>query len=230
MSFNKKEWSKQYHKENKVKIREQSKKYKKDNKSKISEWNKEYNQRPEVKLRVKEYYSNPKVKAHKKEIDRAYHKNNIKKIKEKKGEYYQKNRKDVLEKCGKYQQENKEKRNLNCRKRMINDWNFIISKRLRNRLRKCFLGYTKTGKIKSSKLYGVDFKAIIEHLKPFPEDRENYHIDHIRPLCSFEFCNEDGTTNLEEVGKAFAPKNHQWLTAKENMSKNGKYNGEVGNE
>ena len=69
----------------------------------------------------------------------------------------------------------------------------------------------------SSKKYGINYKAIIEHLKPFPEDLLNYHIDHIKPICAFNL------NNLEEVRQAFSPENHQWLTAEENRKKGRKY-------
>ncbi len=65
----------------------------------------------------------------------------------------------------------------------------------------------------SSKEYGVDYKAIIRHLKPFPEHISNFHIDHIKPLCSFDL------TNPSEVKKAFSPENHQWLLAEDNLKK-----------
>ena len=76
--------------------------------------------------------------------------------------------------------------------------------------------YTKTGKVKSSKKYGIDWNKIIEHLKPFPKDLSNYEIDHIRPLCSFDL------ENPKEFEKAFNPQNHQWLTIQENRIKSGK--------
>jgi hypothetical protein len=56
-----------------------------------------------------------------------------------------------------------------------------------------------------------------------PKSRSKYHIDHIRPLCSFTFVNEDGTENIEQIQEAFRPENHQWLLAEENLKKNGKY-------
>ena len=68
----------------------------------------------------------------------------------------------------------------------------------------------------------MDYRAIIESLKPFPKNLSEYHIDHIRPLCSFNFIKKDGSTNLEEIKKAFAPENHQWLTAEENIEKGSK--------
>ena len=54
---------------------------------------------------------------------------------------------------------------------------------------------------------------------------ENYgkwHIDHIKPLCSFIFVNSDGSVNLGEIKKANSLDNLQPLWAKENLSKGGK--------
>ncbi|GAI09868.1 unnamed protein product [marine sediment metagenome] len=82
----------------------------------------------------------------------------------------------------------------------------------------------KTGKVMTLKTYGIDYKEIINHLQPFPKDISKYHIDHKKPLCSFQFINKDGSTNLEEIKKAFAPENHQWLTIQENLRKGGRIN------
>jgi hypothetical protein len=96
------------------------------------------------------------------------------------------------------------------------DTQFEIAIRLRNLLYQAFKRYTKNGKTSSSKKYGIDFGVIINHLKPFPKDIKNWHIDHIKPLSSF---------NLEkskEIKKAFAPENHQWLIGSENIKKGNK--------
>ena len=77
--------------------------------------------------------------------------------------------------------------------------------------------YSKTGKIKSLSKYGINFKAIIEHLSPFPKDIENYDIDHVVPLSWFDH------DNLEEIKWAWAPENLQWLTREENRSKGNRY-------
>ena len=127
---------------------------------------------------------------------------------------YWENHKEAREKVAKY---------YNKRRKIDIDWR--VKEILRVNFREALRRYIKTGKIMSSIKYGIDYKIIIKHLKPFPKNILNYHIDHIRPLRSFNFVNPDGSTNLEEVKKAFAPKNLQWLTAKENMRKSGRWDG-----
>lgn len=218
-------------------------------KQKQKEWEKEYTRRPEVKKRKREYKQRPEVKAKSKE----YRQRSERKEKErerwqrlenkiKKREYYQKNKEKIKirirESDRVYRQRNKEKikkrkkisdkkykarpevkarNNLRQRNRLNKDKSFNIKMRLRASLHQALRVYTKTGKIMSSKKYGINFKSIIEHLKPFPQDLSKYHVDHIKPLCSFDL------TNPEEVRKSFAPENHQWLTAFENISKGGRY-------
>ncbi len=213
-------------------MKEYNKKYQEINKEQIKKQRKEYRQKPEIKKRKtkydKKYIQIPKVKKHKKEYYKEYYeKNEEKKLKYMKEyyqkpevkqyrkeydkEYNQKNKKRIRERNGKY-----------TSKRRKTDKNFNIVGRLRNLLRIALNTYTKTGKIMSASKYGVDYKAIIEFLKPFPKDLSKYHIDHRKPLCSFNFINEDGSTNLEEVKKAFSPENLQWLTIHENLVKSGK--------
>lgn len=103
--------------------------------------------------------------------------------------------------------------------RYKNDKEFRIKVLLRGQVLKAFNRYTKTKKIKKSKEYGIDYKKIIEYLKPFPIDIENYQLDHVIPLHSFNFIKLDGSTNLKEVKKAFAPENYQWLTNEINLWK-----------
>jgi len=74
-------------------------------------------------------------------------------------------------------------------------------------------------KINKLNYYLIDYNSIKKHLQPYPKDISKYHIDHIRPLCSFNFINSDGTENLEEIKKAFAPENHRWLLKEENLAK-----------
>jgi len=191
-----KKYQEKYRKANKIKISLRDKKYYKKNSDRIKKKVRDYNNKNKERIskRSAKYRSRPEVKLMKKTNDRIYIQRNMKKI-----SLQMSNRKKV-------------------------DGSFRIKCILRSKLHGVLKKYTKTGKIWSSKEYGIDYGAIINHLKPFPEDTSKYHIDHIKPLCSFNFVNEDGSTNLEEVKQAFAPKNHQWLLAEDNFKKR-KYDG-----
>lgn len=170
---------------------------------------KEYNQKPEIKIKRKEYM-------------REYKKDNPDKIKAATKKWQKTNPDKLIYIIKRWRKNNPKKFNAtNNKYKKIPQVN--ISNRLRERLRIVLKIYTNNGKIKLSNKYGINYKSIIEHLKPFPENMSEYHIDHIRPLCSFNFINKDGTQNLEEIKKAFAPENHQWLLAPQNLSKGGKW-------
>jgi len=168
---------------------------------------------------------------HQQKIKREYAQRDYVKLKAKK--YYQKNKEKINKRMNKYRQmpgikerEIKREKSLKyqlMRKNYKQKPEIKIRIRLLARIYNALKHYTKTGKIMSSKMYGINYKKIIEYLKPFPKDLSKYHIDHIKPLCSFQFTMENGSANLEEIEKAFVPENHQWLLAKENQRKSGKY-------
>ena len=108
----------------------------------------------------------------------------------------------------------------NCynKKQRQEDVNWKIAAILRSRFYAAFINYSICRKVKKADEYGINYFAIIEHLKPFPKNIENYHIDHILPLCAFDF------NNPIHIKAAFAPENHQWLKKEDNMKKNRKYN------
>ena len=81
--------------------------------------------------------------------------------------------------------------------------------------------YTKTGKVMSSKKYGIDYGAIIKKLGKHPEDGQKWHVDHIRPLASFNL------NDPIQVKEAFSPDNLRWLSSTENISKGSKWQGKV---
>ncbi len=168
-----------------------------------------------------------------------------KKIKEsiskQKKEYYQKNKHEILKRMNHYRNNNKEKIKeyykeyhkeyyqrpkvkeryykyliKYVRERRKKDIKFKLILILRARFNFMLYTYSKTGKIRTSREYGIDYKAIIEHLKPFPKNIKDYHVDHIIPLRLFDF------NNPEHIKIAFAPENHQWITAKQNMEKGGR--------
>ena len=180
-------------------------------KQKEREHKKEYYQRPKVKERIKKYRQMSEVKAKHRERNRKYYQRSEVKKRRQKPEF--------KERYKKYRQRPEiKKRDYEYYKtRCCVDGNFNIKERLRRLLRQALNKYTKKGKITSASKYGINYKKIVEHLKPFPEDISLYHIDHIKPLCSFDL------ENPEEVKEAFSPENHQWLTISENCSKGGRY-------
>ena len=86
------------------------------------------------------------------------------------------------------------------------------------------------GKQYNSKYY-LDYtvKELMDHLEALfipGMSWNNYgewHIDHIRPLVSFDFIDENGNQNIEEIQKSMALSNLQPLWAHDNISKGGKY-------
>jgi len=166
---------------------------------------KNYNQRPEIKeksrLRIKEYRkNNPEWKE----------KHRILAVTK-----YKEQRKEYWENYGK-RPEVKSKINKKARERRMNDQKYAIKDRLRRSLRHALTKYSKTGKIMSSKKYGLSWEKIIKSLKPFPNKLNEFEIDHIKPLHSFDL------TKDEEIKLAFSPSNLQWLTREENRRKSGK--------
>lgn len=153
--------------------------------------------------RAKKWYKNNKDK--KKSYDKEYAKRTEEHRRQRSKEYYNNNKEEIIAKNCKYIIEKHK-----------TDEKFNIKMRLRHRLGEAFRRFAKNGKVGASKDYGIDWQKIIDYLGPCPGPREDYHIDHIIPLCSFNFDIK------EEVERAFAPENHQWLKKEENLKKNRK--------
>jgi len=103
-----------------------------------------------------------------------------------------------------------------CKRREEADPALKVIRRLRVRLRHAFRSYSEHGKVKKSDEYGIDYRAICEHLGSCPGKWGDWHIDHIVPLSFFDF------DDPEQIKKAFAPENHRWVTAAENLKKGAK--------
>lgn len=114
--------------------------------------------------------------------------------------------------CQRYAAKTRER----LKKRYHSDHTYMITQRLRARLYRALTTFSATGKCKRSDEYGIDYQAIIEHLGPCPGEADQYHIDHIRPLCRFDM------NDLRQIQEAFSPENHQWLQSTENLRKGSK--------
>ena len=141
-------------------------------KEKGREYQREYKQRPEVKVRenikAKERYRKNKEDICKRCRER-YQKNKVK-IRVRINEYRQTSEVKVRRRKYRKRLEVRERDRLKRNMLYSNDIKFRIINNLRRLLIKSFDCYSKTGKIYSSKKYGIDYKAIIEHLKPFPKN------------------------------------------------------------
>lgn len=203
---------------NKAQRKAYAKKYYAKNKLRLSEQSKSnYEKNRELKIKkVRDYQEENKEKIKLRKME--YYKNNKEHIKQK-SKLGREQRPQVMENWRKRNRKhiNSYNRKQKNKRRLKNPVYHALLK-LRSRFNDAMSKYTKTGKIMTSKKYGIDFEKIIEHLKPFPKDPSVYHIDHIRPLSSFNLNNPD------EIRVAFAPENHQWLTAKENLIKGAKWN------
>ena len=202
--FNK--YAKKYSQENKEKILIKSKKYYQENKE-------------NKKKKRKERYQENKEKSEK------YYEENKEKNKEKIKEYYQENKEKILIKSKKYYQENREMISEYRKKRYNTDINFKITSNLRTRFKLALKNNAKSGSaVKNLGCTIEEFKKYFESL--FTEGMTwekvfdgSIHIDHKRPLASFDL------SKPEEQTKACHYTNLQPLWAVDNLKKSDKWDG-----
>ena len=183
-----------------------------DKKEKRREYNKQY-------LKNNPFYHKRRYLKNKDKIlaqVKDYQKKNRSTIRITTNKWRAKNRERVRKTHNLWKKNNKQKYDLNRSEYMQKDHNKIVS-RIRSRLKTVLKKYKKTKKIRGSDEFGIDYVGIINQLKPFPKNLSKYHIDHIKPICSFNL------TNPKEFKKAFAPENHQWLLVKDNLRKSRKF-------
>ena len=138
-----------------------------------------------------------------------------------KHDHYQDNKENYKAKAKRSYDKDPKKRMEQIRlyhnKRYREDEGFRMRKKLGGALWKVVDYYIKTGKVMNPcKKYGIDWEGIIKQLSPIPKDRHKYHVDHIIQLSKFDL------TNIEQIQIAFAPENHRWLLAKDNLRRNRK--------
>jgi len=163
-----------------------------DRKEYQKEYQKKYRQSEKGKEYRKKYYEENKEKYLK--LSKKRYCKNIEKLRKEGREYYA---------------NNKGKVNIYRKNKIKQDKNFRLRRRLSKRIRYFIKNekklYTSSGVI--------NYKKIIEHLKPFPINMNDYDVDHVIPLSCFDL------TDPIQVEIAFHPSNHQWLLRKENQKK-----------
>ncbi len=158
------------------------------------------------KKRIRDRIWNEKNKD--KEIARKkkWYKEHLELTKGRAKDYYEDNKENVLKRTKEY-----------TMNKYHNNEKFRMRVRLGRSLTYVLKSYVNTGRIMNPQAkYCIDWEGIIEQLKPFPKNREAYHVDHIIPLCRFDL------TDWKQVRIAFAPENHQWLKVKDNLIKGGR--------
>jgi hypothetical protein len=218
-------YNKKYRKEHREEISKQEKEYRINNKEIVAQrksiCDKNYREKhkEEIYKKKKEYYKNPE----KQKLKKKYREEHKEDAKRQWKLYYIKNTEYLKKKAKDYVKKNIDAVRMRRYKYHMRKYNtdaeYRIRHLLRSNLRRVFRDYIKQTKQHSSSMYGIDYNAIIEYLKPFPDNIRDYHIDHIIPLIYFNFVNVDGTINEKEIKIAFAPENHQWLLKDENLSK-----------
>ena len=207
-------YSKNYLEKHREKIAEYQKVYVKENKKGKKEYDKKYN-RKNANKRKKYYEDNKEIILKKK---KEYRKNNKEKELLCQKRWNNKNKEHKQQYNKMYREQHKEERNKKRRERRKSDIRYLIKGRIRNSFNQALKLYSKNGKTKTLREYGIDIKSIIEKLGPKPDG--DYHIDHIFPITAFDLNSPD------HIQLCWHQDNLQWLDGRLNESKNNNYNRE----
>jgi hypothetical protein len=175
----------------------------------------------------REYYKNnaEKINEYQRYYHKKHYKNNLEKEKNRKREYYINNKEKVIAQKNKWKQNNPEKvreiyKKSNKKRQLISTihLNNIISSLVRRSLK------NGKGGNRLNNLLGYTLQDLMAHLESLFKDGmtwDNYgkwHIDHIRPVSSFNFSSYDDP----EFKECWALNNLQPLWAEDNIKKSNK--------
>lgn len=230
------ETNKRYSEKNKEKRKAYSKEYYKLNKEKKREYDKLYREKNLDVIREKDkirYYKNYEKS---RETSKKYYKENREAITERRKLYDEdpKNREKARKRANEYYKKvnldpelkvrhRKQARDRQRHRRRTDPIHRLLSN-IRGGLWSCLKGRTKTSS--SLDYVGLTAQELMEHLEAkFTEGmtRDNYgkwHVDHIRPLASYDFTGPD---REDQLYKAWNYTNLQPLWAKDNMEKSAKW-------
>lgn len=97
------------------------------------------------------------------------------------------------------------------RERKLTDSKYLLTRRLRDRIRKAFKRFSVNGKVMTCKEYGIDFNEIFEKIGKCPGS--GYELDHIIPLVKFNL------DDILHVRLANSSCNLRWISSYENRTK-----------
>ena len=168
----------------------------------------------------------PRCKLQKKASDRTCFLRNREHVREQAHIRYENNKEQIKKRVKEYVQNNKTKvaeaKAAYVKRRIKESIFYKLSRYLRSRLCSAIRGNTKSAS--AVRDLGCSIEALKLHLETKFTSEMNWdnhgsywHIDHIRPLCSFDL------TDKEQLMQACHYTNLQPLEAKENLRKGGKY-------
>ena len=209
-----KAYSAQWYKDNIETIKIKSKIYHEKNKEKIERVSKKHRDKPESRARLKEYSA-------------EYYLKNKKRVNKRNKTWFQNNKDKVRKAVKRYRLKNLEYQRkwyaaYARRQRKINP-QFNMRERLSKGITMALNRYVKEGKRFGTLTYtGCSIAFLVKHIeKQFKdgmnwENRNKWHIDHIRPCASFDL------TDTKQQLECFHYTNLQPLWAFDNMSKGAK--------
>jgi len=190
-----------------------------------------YGFRPDCKLCVSIYRSNPVFVARKKEYNKKYMEENKEKFSAKQREYCYKNKDLISYRTREWYKKNREKAiasALERKKKLLkSNLQYRIAERIRSRTRnaiKLGYGFKKTS---TQELLGCTYEELKTHLESLfligmnwnnyggtkKHNNESWHIDHIIPCASFDL------SNINQQRKCFHYTNLQPLWGLDNLKK-----------
>jgi len=186
-SDEKKEYKKQYYKDNVENFKEYRKQYYKDNAEQIKQYYKDNAE--QIKQYRKQYYKDNAEQI--KEQQKQYRQDNAEQIKEQKKQYYKDNAEQIKEAMKQYFQENKEQRYEYYRNRYVTDESFKTACICRSMLRRTLNATNSTKDTSTYEALGYcndELKQNIESKLLQGMSWDNYgewHIDHKYPVSRY---------------------------------------------
>lgn len=190
--------------------------------------NAKYHENKDVAVnKQKEYRQKKKGVRNEKTLEtrRKYYQNNKEQVKKSSRKDYQKNKDARRTKQKEYAKRTKPQRNKYVKtwnkEKYKNDDRYRLISLVRSRLQSAFKEYSKNGKVNTCNEYGIDFEAIYKYVGVRPGSGKDWHLDHIIPICKFDF------DNPEHVKLSHVPENMRWFPGRLNESKGSDYVKEI---
>jgi hypothetical protein len=138
-------------------------------------------------------------------------------IKQKTKEHYKNNKPKISARAKVYREKHKvstnERRRIYDANRRATDPRYKIRCLIKTNIKSGFKYFSKNGKTKSCKEYGIDIPKVFEKIGERPGSGKEWHLDHIIPCVVFNF------DNPEHIKLAYSADNLRWYDCIKNIKK-----------